>query len=267
LIQEKYNEKEYAKQVEQYGFLTNYHNYELTLLVKYWKSIAIKPKQRKENLYEFCKKYIENFNDVLYFKKINSNLREGGKKDNPLIIIDKISITDLEINYINILDIKYDFKKILFSLLVQMKIKKEICRLKYNNELKFNYIRGNQNTYNDIFEVSKILDNTYKINNIINELEILGYIDVRTRGRIKLLFIDEIEESNVVMFDITTFDNVGYYFDRYNGDTKIIECNECKKLIRVTSNRRKYCHTCWKEKELEKYIRYNKKRNINNNHR
>ena len=75
MIQEKYNEEEYAKQIEQHGFLTERHNYELVLLVKYWKKLGIKPKQRKEKLYEFCKKYIVNFNDVLYFKQINTALK------------------------------------------------------------------------------------------------------------------------------------------------------------------------------------------------
>jgi len=259
LIQEKYNEQDYAIQVEKDGFLTKYHNYELMLLVKYWKQYGVKPKQRKEKLYSFCKDNIENFNEVKYFKKLNYILREGGKKDNPLIIIKKISITDKEIEYINNLNIDYNFKKILFTLLVEIKVKKEIGRLKYGEVTKYNYIRGNQNTYNEIFEATKIPSNNYKINVFINELEQLEYIDVRTRGRIRLLFMDHIEESNVVIFDITTFDNIGYYLDWYNGDSKIIKCESCGKLIRVTSNRKKYCSTCWKEKERELRKDINKK--------
>jgi len=248
LIQEKYNEQDYAIQVEKNGFLTKYHNYELMLLIKYWKQYGIKPKQRKEKLYSFCKDNIENFNEIKYFKKLNYILREGGKKDNPLIIIENIPITDNEIKYINNLNIDYNFKKILFTLLVEMKVKKEIGRLKYGEVTKYNYIRGNQNTYNEIFEVAKIPNNNYKINVIINELEQLEYIDVRTRGRIRLLFMDYIEESNVTVFDVTTFDNMGYYFDWYNGDLKIIECENCGKLIKATSNRKKYCSVCWEEK-------------------
>ena len=221
------------------------------MLVKYWKKCDIKPKQRKQKLYEFCRQYIENFNEVLYFKKINYILRNGSKKDNPLIIIEKIPITDNEIEYINSLDMDYNFKKILFTLLVEIKVKKEIKKLKYGEATKFNYIRGNQNTYNDIFETAKISDKTYKINNIINELEQLEYIDVRTRGRIRLLFMDSIEESKNIVFEITFFDNIGYYFDWYNNDPKIIKCSDCGKLIKVTSNRQKYCPTCWKEKEKE----------------
>ena len=251
MIQEKYNEEEYAKQIEQHGFLTERHNYELVLLVKYWKKLGIKPKQRKEKLYEFCEKYMVNFNDVLYFKQINTALKKGGRKDNPLIIIDSIPITNEEIEYINNLDIEYNYKKILFVLLVEMKIYKEIHRLKHGNVLKYNYISGNQNTYNEILEVSKMSNNKYKINAIINELEILGLVDVRMRGKINLVFMNNIKESEIVVFEITTFDNIGYYFDLYNGDPKIINCNECGKLIKATSNRQKFCRSCWREKERE----------------
>lgn len=247
MIQEKYNEEEYAKQIEKNGFLTKYHNYELTLLVKYWKKYDIKPLERKNKLYEFCKQYIENFNEVKYFKIINSILRNGNKKDNPLIIIEKLPITDQEIEYINNLDIDYNYKKVLFTLLVKMKIKKEICKLKYDKVIKHNYISGTQSTYNDIFEVSKISDKTYKINSIINELEQLKYIDVRTRGKINLLFMNDIKDSEKIVFNITTFDNIGYYLDWFNGDLKIIRCECCSKLIKKTSNRMKYCKNCWKE--------------------
>lgn len=44
-----------------------------------------------------------------------------------------------------------------------------------------------------------------------------------------------------------------------------IYCEACGKLTEKTSNRTKYCHICAKEKKLEKYIRYNKKREITTN--
>jgi hypothetical protein len=246
LIQYKYNEEEYAKQIEKNGFLTKYHMYELTILVKYWKSQGIKPKQRKEMAYKFCEKYIENFNKVKYFRKINTVLRNGSKKNNPLIIIKEIPITDAEIEYINNLDIDYNYKKVLFTLLVNNKIKKEVCKIRYGDVLKFNYVGGKQKYFNDIFEMSKI-PNTYKINNIMNYLSNNGYIDIRTKGKINLLFVESIESSNKIVFNITTFDNIGYYFDWYNEDEKIIRCEDCGKLIKQTSNRRKYCSSCWKE--------------------
>jgi len=75
--------------------------------------------------------------------------------------------------------------------------------------------------------------------------------------------MNNIKENGIVVFEITTFDNIGYYFDLYNGDSKIIGCSECGKLIKVTSNRQKFCRSCWKEyrnnyqKELMREIRNN----------
>lgn len=252
MIQYKYNEEKYAKQIENKGFLTKYHNYELTILVKYWKKQGIKPKERKEKIYDFCRKYIENFNEVKYFKKINTALARGSRKDNPLIVIESISITKNEIEYINnIKKIGYDYRKILFSLLVNMKIKKEICRLKYGKKLEYNYLGGKQKIFDEILKVSKV-SNAYRINEIINILSQLGYIDVRTKGKINLLFMERIEDSDEIVFNINTYDNIGYYFDRYNGDNRIIECIDCGKLIKQSRNKRKkYCLDCWKEKERE----------------
>lgn len=258
MIDYRYNEEEYAKQIEKSGFLTKYHNYELTLLVKLWKKNNIKPKQRKEKIYKFCEKYIENFNDVKFFRKINAALKNGSKKDNPLINIEKIPITDKEIQYINDLDIEYNYKKVIFCLLVNMKIKKEICKIKYSKNIEGNYISGTQKRYNEILKVSKI-SNTYKINDIINVLEKLGLIDVRTRGKINLLFIKNIEDSCKIIFNINTFDNIGYYFDWYNGDKKIIRCENCGKLIRQSANNRKYCRSCAREVLKEQWKDASKK--------
>lgn len=261
MIEYKYNELKYAQRIEQSGFLTKYHVYELTLLVKLWKQQGIKPKERKEKIYEFCEKHIKGFNKVKYFKKINSALNSGGKKNNPLIIIDEVPITENEIKYINNLQLDYSCKKILFSLLVNNKIKKGICRLKYGDSSNYNFIGGKQKYYNEIYETSKI-SKTQKINNIINTLQALGFIDVRTRGRINLLFIDNIENSNRILFNITTFDNIGYYLDWYNGDPKIIRCENCSKLIKQTNSVRKYCKACAREINIRKTIENRKNNNF-----
>lgn len=260
--QYKYNEEEYAKIIESKGFLTQYHTYELTLLVKYWKKKGIKPKERKEKIYEFCKKHIEKFNEVKYFRKINYVLNKGNRKDNPLIIINNIPITDNEFKYINKSNIEYDYKKILFSLLVSMKIKKEILRQKYGNQSDFYFIGGTQKIFDEIFEMSKLPNNIYEINSIINMFENLGYVDVRTKGKINLLFMNEIEKSDVIVFEIITFDNIIYYFDFYNGDEKIIKCIDCGTFIKQSKNKhKKYCKICWinhrnnYQKELMRKIR------------
>ena len=76
---------------------------------------------------------------------------------------------------------------------------------------------------------------------------------------IGLLFLDDIPQSDNIIMRITTFDNTRYWFDYYNGNKKIIPCVECGKLIKLTSNRRKYCDACWESRELQIHARYYEK--------
>ena len=254
-----YNELEYAKYVEKNGFTSKNYYTEMVLLVKYWKSIGNKPKERKEKLYKFCENNITGFNRVLYFKIINSALKSGSRKDNSLIVIEQIPVTISEITYVNNLDIDYNYKKVLFTLLVNNKIKKEICKLRFGQVSEFNYVGGKKKYYNDIIEMAKI-EKSYKVNNIINWLSDNGFIDVRTKAKVNLIFINNIPEDDNVAFSITTFDNIGYYFDWYNQDNKIIKCENCGKLVKATNNRKKYCKECWKEKHKEQDRNYQKKK-------
>lgn len=266
----KYNEKLYAERLLTEGFLTKYIAYELKILVKYFKQEKkISAKERKILLYEFCEKYISEFNRVKYFKIINSALRYGSKGINKLIVINSIPITDKEIEYINELEIEEHYKKVLFTLLVKIKLNKELCLQKFNNASKFNFFGGKVELYKEIKQMSKIPD-IYDINIIINELSTMGYIDIRNRGRVNLLFIESIEVSKEIVFEITNFYNIGYYFDWFNGANGVIKCeNEgCEEIVKKTNNNMKYCVNCAKEVKLEQNKlwkrEYDKSRKIEN---
>jgi len=245
----KYNEKLYAERLLKEGFLTKYIAYELKILVKYYKQeMKISAKQRKILIYEFCEKYIIEFNRVKYFKIINSALRYGSKGINKLIVINSIQVTDKEIEYINGLEIEEHYKKVLFTLMIKTKLNKELCLQKFNNASKFNFFGGKVELYKEIKQMSKIPD-TYDINIIINYLSNMGYIDIRNRGRVNLLFIENIELSNDIVFEVNNFYNIGYYFDWFNGENGVIKCeNEgCEELVKKTGKNQKYCKECWKE--------------------
>ena len=245
----KYNEKLYAERLLKEGFLTKYIAYELKILVKYYKQeMKISAKQRKILIYEFCEKYIIEFNRVKYFKIINSALRYGSKGINKLIVINSIQVTDKEIEYINGLEIEEYYKKVLFTLMIKTKLNKELCLQKFNNASKFNFFGGKVELYKEIKQMSKIPD-TYDINIIINDLSNMGYIDIRNRGRVNLLFIENIELSKNFVFEVNNFYNIGYYFDWFNGNNGVIKCENdgCEELVKKTGKNQKYCKECWKE--------------------
>ena len=56
-----------------------------------------------------------------------------------------------------------------------------------------------------------------------------------------------------IVFEITNFENVGYYFDWYNGDERFMKCENdgCEEIIKKISGNRKYCSDCQKEKQKE----------------
>jgi len=249
MIQYRYNEKKYAEAILKEGFLTQYHRYELKILVKYYKEVeGKKAKERKELIYKFCQDNIEKFNRVKYYKIINSALLYGSKVINKLILVENIPITDKEIEYINGLELDDIHKKILFTFIVKNKLNKEMSKQIFGNSSDYNFFGGRSESYKEVFEMAK-LSGKNNMNNLVNDLSNEGYVDVRTRGKINLSFIDNIEDSENVVFKITNFDNVGYYFDWYNGNDKFIKCENigCEDVIKKVNGKTKYCSDCAKE--------------------
>jgi len=260
MIQFRYNEKKYAEEILKKGFLTQYHRYELKILVKYYKEVlAEKASERKKLVYQFCENNIVKFNRVKYFKIINSALAYGSKRINKLILIESIPITKNEIKYINGLEIDSVHKKILFTFIVKNKLNKEMSKQIYGKVSDYNIFGGKTESYKEVFEMSR-LSGEYDINKLVNGLSNLGYVDVRTRGKINLSFIDDIvvdkddkgNKIDNIVFEITNFDNVGYYFDWYNGDDKYMKCeNEvCGEIIKKTNGNIKYCIDCAKKMQF-----------------
>ena len=260
MIQFRYNEKKYAEEILKKGFLTQYHRYELKILVKYYKEVLEeKASERKKLVYEFCENNIVKFNRVKYFKIINSALAYGSKRINKLILIESVPITKNEIKYINGLKLDSIHKKILFTFIVKNKLNKEMSKQIYGKVSDYNIFGGKTESYKEVFEMSR-LSGEYDINKLVNGLSNLGYVDVRTRGKINLSFIDDIvvdkddkgNKIDNIVFEITNFDNVGYYFDWYNGDDKYMKCeNEvCGEIIKKTNGNIKYCIDCAKKMQF-----------------
>ena len=173
----KYDEIKYAELILANGFQTQYYKYELKVITKYWKSIGIKPKKRKEMLYEFCQNNINGFEREIHYKMINSVLAYANKKTSVPIVINSIPIYKHEFEILSNLPAQNYQKKLMFSLLVEKKLKKEISNL----------MNGTQDEENDIsmfINISNKLGKTlldsakiptkYKINDILYELNQIG---------------------------------------------------------------------------------------------
>lgn len=250
----QYKERTYAKEILSNGFMTKHIKYELQLLVKYYKDLGYKPKERKELVYKFCEKHLDGFDRVTHFKLINSTLNSVKNKKNVLVEIDNIAVSKVELNYVDNLEIDHDYKKVIFTLLILDKLNKkyhEIRNEPKNNEHYF----GGAKKYKELIDSSKItLKQNKQIHNIIGRLNELEIVEILENSSIKLSFIYNLPESDENVFNITTFDNIGYYYDLQTGKNKVKKCECCETPIKIKSNRSKYCDDCFKENRKE-YIK------------
>lgn len=267
MINYKYNELEYAELVFKKGFQTKHIPTELRLLVLYLRDIVgLKPKQREEAIYNFCKLHIPKFKKEKFFKTIKKALNAGLKKEQKLVTIPYIEISQKEIDYINSLDIKYEYKKVLFAFLVQIKLNKQVYEYKYDKEYNSIYFKGGRKKYSVIKDMSNIPTKMSLNDEVINELANKGYIQILHKGAILLKYLEDCISSGDIIIRITDYENVGFYFDYYNGVKDIILCEVCDQPTKKTGKNQKMCSSCRVNKEIEnnrKYARESMQRNRN----
>jgi hypothetical protein len=258
----KYNEKKYVDKILKNGFINKFYLSQLKVLGKYYKDIGFKNKEIKERIYKFCEKYIQEFNRAKYFKTINSVMNYLNKKTSNLVVIEEVKINEFEINYINKLNLDYDFKKLLFTILVFNKLNKIEYKIRTGNNLESNYFISNE-LHKDIQKSSGINKNI-DFDDYVFLFGMDGLVTSTHKGRFYLNFVDDIEKEfdnqcnsensdkyddeyinkskDLIIFD---YNNIGCYFDVYNNKkNNFIKCNVCGMFIKKTSNSRKYCEDC-----------------------
>lgn len=278
----KYNEEKYGEIIKEKGFQTRFIRYELVVLVKYLKKLGYKKKQTEEFLYDFCKKHIEGFNEVKYYRIIDGAIRDGRKKKNPLIVVKDVSIMKKELECIDSLNVDHEYKKLLLSLLVKRKIAYEINKIhKGGNAELSTYFNGTRKTFREVFKAANITKKGYKINDMISKLVEYGVIESIIKGDVILSYMytiydtyseyieivnrytretEEHERKHIkyqideedVFERIKDFENIGYIFDYYKDDNRIKKCLECGKLIKLKNKSpKKYCDECAKIRKNE----------------
>lgn len=257
MINYKYNETAYAELVFKNGFQTKHIPTELRLLVLYFRDILkLKPKEREEFTYEFCKKYISNFKKEKFFKTINKSLKSALKKEQKLVDVDKIEIYKNEIDYLNSLDIKHEYKKVMFTFLIQMRLNKLVYEYKYDKEYNSIFFKGGNKKYNNIKKLSNIPIKMSINDEVINGLGELGLITILHKGTISLDYLKNCVQEGDVAITITDYENVGLYLDYYNKVKGIIQCENCNKIIKQTNNKMKYCKGCAEKIKNEQNKKY-----------
>ena len=252
----KYRETEYAKIIYENGFQSSHILKEARILSLYFRDVLnYKPKKRKEELYDFFSKNIEDYDEVVYYKTMDRALNYSKNKKNHLIDIDEILFYEEEMNYINSLDLSYNCKKILFTMLFCIKLSNRISKIKEkisddNDICNYNYI-SKQITDNKIIKMSNI--GSVKDNiQLFYILESDKYIKTYYTGSTELIFLNNIKYKKMnIAIKIKYFEDIGYYFDYYNKKNGIKLCSVCEKPFKSKTNNSKYCKEHSGNKEFE----------------
>ena len=236
----KYHDTKRAEYILKNGFVDNHIFNDARILALYYRDIlGYKPQKRKEELYDFFSKNIENFDEMLYYKLIERALNVARNKNKKLINIDYIPIYKSEIEYIKNLDLDDNTKKVLLSCLVKIKISKKISEILTGEEHE-GYFLGKNVTDNSILRMSNITKTKKKLN-IFYMLEQSGYITTYISGSTRMnIFYDMPIDATEVALKVEDFKNVGLYYEYYIGKN-IRFCEICNIPFRPNSKNAKYC--------------------------
>lgn len=253
-----FNEEKYAINILKNGFISNKQGLELFILAKYYRFKHNKDKAEcKSLLNQFCNKRIENSEQSDLYKKINSAIKQAYDKNAHFLTIDYIAFSQDELDYINSLSVSPIAKQILFGLW---------CCNKLNVKAKQSD-RWINIAYSELKKFCN-LSNSNMLK-IMNELYNNDLIFISDRCALCLTFLEDYNNKYNVNMDnvsantfaetyyIDDFATCGLWWQKYNGNKKIIVCSECGVLTVRGGNRQKYCKDCAKRRELDGKIIYN----------
>lgn len=223
-----FDEYKHVEEMMLNGIQTNNSKFELQLLANYYRQQNYDDKFIEEKLHEFCKKYIQNYNRVKFYKLIDEKVEKSkkGKLKKSL----PISITQNELNTILSED-NYKCQKLMFVYLV-------LAKYYMNNNNSEKYYVGCKD--NDIFNLCDMYIKKDEKMDLMHYITKKGYITPTLSMSSIINYVDEDSEPIITLISDT---DMIYYFERYLGGI-FIECEICNKLSKKTNNRMKYCSEC-----------------------
>lgn len=121
----------------------------------------------------------------------------------------------------------------------------------------------NKKTSKDITEVFKLanvnLTSTQR-NTLLHELYTNGYITFGKKIN-NLNIRVNLDDSGEIVYKIKDFSNIGnQYIGNFKKGYRLCSTPLCGRVFKITGTNSKYCKRCAREKQLEKYKKYNEKR-------
>ena len=248
-------EKDRAEQLLENGSLSLMSYNDLSLLARYFKYLGKSKKQIKKSILSFCKKYSQDFNEILARRKIDNAVKST--QFYSLRIKKDINITKKEFDTISSVS-DFKLRKILFVMLAIAKY------AKYND----NRIKKRKTKYSDNFYVNFKFTTIIKMarvnvskdcrNSLLYDLENTGLIKTTMTGAFQVNFVDKEEDSFVI---ITDMNDIISFFP--------LCCEKCGKRMDINSKSKMHemCPECYAEDlhERQRVAKRDSIRKIRNN--
>ena len=177
------------------------------------------------------------------------------------------NVYENEFDYINSLDIDYQYKKLLFAFLIQIRLnqavikikeekkseshkKKDLEKRKKKNGEEHYYFKGGKQRYKEIKSMANVSNKIDINDDFINSLSLEEnpLIQPLHTGLISLNYIKNCKREGDILFEVKDYENVGLYFDFHNHVKGIELCDYCKQPFK---QQRKDSRFCNKHKEYQ----------------
>lgn len=223
-----FDEVNHVEKMLDNGFQTNNNKFELQLLANYFRLHNFSDSDIEIELHNYCKRYVQNYNKVKFYKLIDEKVERSKKSKMKLSV--PINITQSEMDTI-LNEQNYKCQKLMFVYLV-------LAKYYMSNNHTDKYYVGCKDS--DIFNLCEMYVRKEEKMNLMHYLTKQGYITPTLSMSSIINYVNEDSPSVITL--IPDIDMV-YYFEEYLGGI-FIRCEECGRLVKKTNNRIKYCKEC-----------------------
>jgi hypothetical protein len=244
------DELQLAKQSLETGYISKKPTDTIKILIKYYYSIGMNKGQIRDEIELFMSKNYPDFNSAKWQDILDRLVKKYARDKYSLIRVERINITESELEYIKAMD-NSKLEKLSFVLLVFCKIYNKI------NDKNNNWVNKESK---ELFKHAKITEKVENQQLTINKLVNMGAVGIANKVdsvNIQVKYVNNNSDTIIVLSDFRDF--VLEYL-RWKGEN-IKKCIICGRRIRLkTPNSNvKYCKECSyevnKRKTLENYYK------------
>ena len=242
------NETKYARRCLEQGYIDKKQPYKsIRTVVRYLNRVC--GINDVNTIYHSILSYLQEVE--VYIDIDIDTIRTMFNEDNEYNTLERVFISKKEMDTIMSMPYPYSWKKVLFVMLVQYKVKLQIYPEARNRRIEANLTTIMNDAHTTLSKEKKM--------EMLAKFEEDGLIEMPNGGKqakyFYLYYIDDNPEEIAVV--VEDFFDFYLYYEQYVKGGRLIYCSECGKLVLVVEKSpAKYCKKCAKQLEME----YDRKR-------